>query len=733
MKLLAKEWQQQKWLFLIGSLAGITFPAFVMFLSWQDQSELGAGDMGLGVVLTCGALFAIILSTATTFADTRKGLDSFWQSKPIRPRQLLGVKFALGAVLLLITFVFVISLDLWRTLQKGQGINPYAWSGLCYTYPIALVMFAATMLLVVVLRDPAKAFLLAIWLALLIYFLPLLVGGLEWMNIFVQMDSATQRPSLAQYVVGRLFSPEGIGTGAASGSYRWSSMPYAYYSLPLYTAIRIIVHSPQYLQYLFFVAASLLTSAACVALSVLAVKRNWRWQPGQKTIVWTLGASAAFIFGVAMLQTGHNLEPVRQWQGKELVNPAIFNWDHMPPELRQGLPEGEWIAPNHSYFDRNSDAVCIKDDFMLRISCGYQGAGYQEHPDWNAEVKRHFVLQVYRFPYEQNDWSIEAPNAAQNFVAGVLRIKSTELIQRNFPQTVLGCFVKGDYLYTAYRPQLRTHKNNRIDLKNMPIYFAAIDISNPEQPTLVDSIDIEPTVNFTAGFANHGQLCYLSDGGQLTIISLAQADKPEIVRRIRYVVGAPQTDAASNNNDDYSLDLGDDPGFPSHSFSVVSDKLLCNSYTRVAILDLAQPTKPRVIFDEYFDRGPSNIRGVIRGAAYSDNHLYLANDNGLYVIELTKQADGTFSGKLIGNRKATPLEKLAGRRPFELLFHNGYLIEGASGFGVIAYDLSDPTRPRRAYHTATPGRIHDIGIWNNLLFTQSYNFQVHFFDIPPKQ
>jgi len=102
----------------------------------------------------------------------------------------------------------------------------------------------------------------------------------------------------------------------------------------------------------------------------------------------------------------------------------------------------------------------------------------------------------------------------------------------------------------------------------------------------------------------------------------------------------------------------------------------------------------------------------------------------LYVSKLTKQHDGKYSSELVGNRMATPIEKLAGRKPLELLFHKDYLVEASSGFGLIVYDISNHSYPRRVYHAATQNFTSDVGIWNNLIYMQGYGFKVHFFDIP---
>lgn len=729
MKILWKEWHQQRWLFLFGCLAGITLPIFEMFGNAKYRSTSPTG-MGGAAVMVCGALFAIILAVATTYNDSKKGLDNFWQSKPLHIWKLFAVKFILGAVVLSTSFLFVMSLDFWSEYKLHQQIDQTAWTGFCYTYPIALFLFAATMFLLVVLRDSAKTVLLAIWLALLIYFLPLLIGSLGWLNIFEQLDGSNRRYSLLQYIIWRCSLPENFE--AVGMVQRPPGIPVSYYSISWTKLLWQILSSPGYLQYLFFLGVAIAGSVGGVVLTVIAFKHNWRWRPGQKTIAWTLGLSAAFIFGVAMLQVGHNLEPIKEWNGKKIVDPAIFDWSYMPASfVKEGIPEGQLVTWQKMYFDHYHDAVCVKDDLMFRVSCGYQWMKNKKPPKYEDEVIRHFVVQIYRFPYWDNsDITVsEGMKQLPDFVAGAMRLFSTEPVRRYGNQSALGCFVKDSYLYTAYRPQ-KNKENGRLDINNMPIYFATIDISNPEKPTLVENIEIKSTTNFTRGFANYGDYCYLSDGAQLVIISVAQTGSPEIVRQIPYVVGGGKCGTVKNEKDDYSFDLGDDPGFPSRSFSVIGDKLLCNSYTRIAILDLVEPTKPKVIYDESLVKQQFSENERIQATAYRDNYIYISTNNGLYIRKLAKQADGTFASELVGKRIATPIERLAGRQPLELLFHKDYLVEASGGFGLIVYDVSDPSHPKRVYHAATRDRANDVGIWNDLIYIQNHGFKVHFFDIP---
>jgi len=63
-------------------------------------------------------------------------------------------------------------------------------------------------------------------------------------------------------------------------------------------------------------------------------------------------------------------------------------------------------------------------------------------------------------------------------------------------------------------------------------------------------------------------------------------------------------------------------------------------------------------------------------------------------------------------------------------FVYGYLVEGAWGFGVLVYDVSNPARPKRAFHAQCSSFISDIGIWDGSLYMQGYGYELVFLDIP---
>lgn len=658
MQLLWKEWRQQKQLFLLGCLAGISFPVFELLVYYKVSHEFGSTGLGNGIVGVFGAFFAVLLAVATTNADIKKGVDDFWQSKPVKTWKLFAVKFLVGAVILAVSFIFVMSIDFTTSfLIRNRSAYP-AWRIFCCTYPRALMLFTVTMFFCVLLRDSAKAVLLAIWAGLFVYFLPILVGWLNWFNVFEQLESSRNLSEL---------------------------------------------------QYLPFLAVCMAIAILCIALSVVAFEHKWRWQPGQKTIAWTIGISAAFIYGVAMLQAGHNLGIVRSHNNREII-PKISLWEKSENKYNW---TGETIGDDEIHRRASGQtATCVKEDLMFRISTGSQmnkelftAVSKNTDPDaprldWKTPLKQHLFLDIYRFPYTK-----------EAFHLSETRFFVTNPIARNYPQFIFGSFVRNDRLYVAYRPQSPEQQKDRRIYEN-PLHFLTVDVSNPNEPQRISDTEISQPKSWNGTMTNYNEHCYINDGDQLLILSVADRDKPEIVGQV-----------------DLSLNW---PSFPDRQICVIEDKLICNDGWQIVIFDLVEPLKPKLVFYETFKEKEEGDREEDIGAiSYSQGIIYAAKKSGIFVYKLTEDKNGNLASEMIGHRRATPIERLAGRElPRRLILGNDTLVEAANNFGVLVYDVSDPTRPRRAYHGETTTHTTDIGIWNKLLYMVNYSSQLVFLDIP---
>ncbi|MBN2455279.1 MAG: hypothetical protein JXB29_01880 [Sedimentisphaerales bacterium] len=703
MQLLWKEWRQQKWLILVGSLAGITLPIFEWLNNSKFKPQINNTETGSIAVLICGVLFAIILSAASTHHDLKKGTDNFWQSRPLTTHKLFITKFLIAAILLFLAFLFVQSID-FVTHSRQDSFPTLARAALTYTYPIALIAFSLTMFLIAIMRDTAKAVLLAIWAALLIYFLPLLTNTLHWLNIFEVMDQPSMTLSIIDYLIWLTSLPENIGHGVSINRPAW--MPHNFYQV-IDSKVQVsnaknlwyIITSPEYLRYLLFVTFTAIASALCIFLTVKAIKNNWRWRPEQKTIAWTLGLSAAFIFAVAMLQAGHNLGIVRTHNNREIIS-IISLWEKTENKYNW---TGETIGDDQIHRRTGGQTTTyIKDDLMFRISIGSQINTDPNGPrlNWKTPLKQHFFFDIYRFPYTK-----------EGFHLSETRFFVTNPIARNYPQFIFGSFVRNDRLYAAYRPQSPEQQKDRRIYEN-PLHFLTVDVSNPNEPKRISDTEISQPKSWNGTMTNYNEYCYINDGDRLLILSVAERDKPEIIGQV-------------------DLDLNW-PKFPDRQICVIEDKLICNDRWQIAIFDLAKPPEPKLVFYEAFkEKEEGNREEYIGAITYKQGIVYAAKKSGIFVYKLTEDENGNLTSEMIGHRRATPVERLAGRQlPERLILINDMLVESANFFGVLVYDVSDPTRPRRAYHGENLSYTTDIGIWNELLYMVDHSNQLIFLEIP---
>lgn len=671
MKTLRKEWRQQRLIFLIGCLAGIFLPVFQLIDDLRRRQQEISVDTGTGIVLAFGALVAILLAVATTFADTKKGIDEFWQSKPIRIWKVFMVKFLVAAAVILVCFLIITSLDFITNSVNGRFAG-FAFSALCYTFPIALMLFCVTMFFTVILRDTAKAVLLSIWAALLFYFLPLLVNGLGWMNVFEQMEEYDSH-SLVNQVLSIWLGNKGKISFHQAVTMTLSRFDY------------------QYLwQYAGFLVMTFGIAIGCLILSIVAFERRLRWQPGQKTIAWAMGLSCAFIYGVSIFQVGQNLLPARTFEGKPLQPAVSFYTD--PENTYDWLDKekaGEMILQMSPY-SRSSAKLLVNGDYLYKITIVSQGV---PPADWQKPVRFDWFLDVFEHP------------AIERKVKHLAKVRffSTPSAPANSAQPILNFFKRNGILYLGYVPYLK--ENNTV---RGPLYFLAVDVSVPNKPVKIYDEIIEEG-NFgmgTQGFAgSFGDYCYALVPYKVLVILVAEEHKPKVISRL----------------DKDELGLSNNQQMPIANAEVIDDgMLLCYESSIVMILDVSAPEKPKTKFygNLEFAIGPQE---QIRCATYYKGRFYFGTKSGLYAYELKKGSDETYSMELVGSRSATPIERLAGRSAMELFAYNDILFEAANGIGILAYDIKDPSRPRRIYHGGDNMYVTTVGIWKGFLYGAELN------------
>ncbi|MHC4475733.1 MAG: ABC transporter permease [Planctomycetota bacterium] len=259
-----KEWQQHR-LFLFAGLAvffGISWLELVVGLLLGTPGG-GISVMPAMVVLFCGGLLAIIVAVCSTCQELRGGLESFWRSRPISVGRWLLVKYFAG--LITVQFVCCLTLVMHLFWTKMFDRNPYSSTSFavglltCHSFTLVLI-YSVSFLLGCLVRHTANAGILSIGALLLIYFLPVVLGPLEWLGVSdIMMEM--HRQQLVEYG----------------------------------------------LRYTLFVVGMLLGSGAAVLLSVLVVKHNWRLRSDQRLMCWSIAVVVLILFGAAAFQVGSNM------------------------------------------------------------------------------------------------------------------------------------------------------------------------------------------------------------------------------------------------------------------------------------------------------------------------------------------------------------------------------------------------------------------------------------------
>jgi ABC-type transport system involved in multi-copper enzyme maturation permease subunit len=654
MKTLAKEFHQQKWMLLGGCLAGCLAGLAFLFLDYFSSREIF--PRGFIEVLFAGAFFAILLAAATTWHDARRGAGDFILSKPFNCRRIFVTKVALAALLLLLAMLIMTSGDFllyfMGNVHKGFLFSA-TYLAIWLTWPIAVMLFALTMFLVVVTQDSAKSVLMAIGAELLAYFL---------LFIFVLFHM--------------LGDPQFKDPVTYYGFWRQMMLPL----LP-------------------FVGAMAAATVAFTWLAIVAMKKRWHWQPGQKTVVWAMGLSSLFIFAQIVFHVGYNLRPVTEAGGRKIRNPFSFIVASGPESTLSwpGLAEGR-LKPRRDVIPCYGDAVCCKDDLMFIASMANEN---MMDPNTHEDAcLQHAILYVYRFPYAGTP---DSP-------VSILDLSRSPRIvpKENGSGVVIRSWIKDNWLYACYRPEKKDKAFGG------DIHIVAVDIANPATPVLGGEI----VVNCGAGenifnintVAVKGDYCYVKAGDYLAIVSLETPGEPRLAKEVPF---------ASLTR----MRMVDPESFGISGFTIVDNMLLLKTRIHLGAFDISDPANPRELFFEDARKLlglPYNGYELSFEATWNGDYCYLATYDGLYVVKLLKDQGCGYSLKYVGVRKTTPLEKLAGHWPTQLLLYNGYLVEAAGGFGLLVYDISDPAHPRRLYHADTSGYSYYIEILNGLLDVQCW-------------
>lgn len=212
-------------------------------------------------VVTFGGVLAIFVAVGATCRDFSGHLEAFWRSRPVTVIRWLLVKYLVGLAVVLVACVLPLAIELAFNREKVAVLFiawfPFLWAAL---YSIG---FLAGCLV----RRTAHAAMLALAAMLLVYFLPVVLPQLQWLNVSTVTD--------------------------------FSILPGQW---------------PQVLgpHQLAFAAGMLGLAIVVLVLALLAVHRDWRLNSGPKMMYGAVSAAGLILFASAAFQLGTNMPILRQ-------------------------------------------------------------------------------------------------------------------------------------------------------------------------------------------------------------------------------------------------------------------------------------------------------------------------------------------------------------------------------------------------------------------------------------
>ena len=172
------------------------------------------------------------------------------------------------------------------------------------------------------------------------------------------------------------------------------------------------------------------------------------------------------------------------------------------------------------------------------------------------------------------------------------------------------------------------------------------------------------------------------------------------------------------------------------SVDVQGDVLTISQLDNVGIrsslfrLDISEPEHPRIQLTSNPYPTPSTPISMLfpfpldsdRSMAMRDDMLAVASRGGLWLYEM----DAAGAWTLLGFRAASFLEMIAGRNPGRLVWKGDRVYECGESFGLLVYDVSDPSHPRRIAHSGSNAR--DMAVLDNgvvAILTTDNTIQIH--------
>jgi hypothetical protein len=292
--LLWKEWREVRWFLIAGVAIFVGWPLLEALANYRFRQSFSSGAPE-GMVLLFGGAFAIFVAVGVTCRDLREAIACFWQSRPVAIWRWVVTKYMMGLAVVLVVLCVSVAIQDWMAKQvAGSEYQVRQLSNIltCHTFTLILI-YSLSFVVGCLIRIPVYAVILSAALALLVYFLPMLVPPLESFSVFnIIMQSPVEIVQLSKLEQGGPWF---------AGKLRIVNIPWAD-DLGLRYNVDL----------LRYIIVTFILSCAGLIVAWAAVKRNWRLKVGQKLMFWLLGGVGMLLFLTVVFQLGSNLKCVRQ-------------------------------------------------------------------------------------------------------------------------------------------------------------------------------------------------------------------------------------------------------------------------------------------------------------------------------------------------------------------------------------------------------------------------------------
>jgi hypothetical protein len=696
LSLLWKEWYETRILFAIALFVFLILPLIGGIEQYPREHIF---HISASVWAFClGGLLAIFMGVGTVSRDFGGGLEDFWRSRPVGIGRWLIVKYFVGLLATLIPLYVPLLLQAWiNRVDTELVVEPkfiLAWCPFEWAALYSLGFLSACLL-----RRAAHAAMLAVALALLLYFLPEVFPPIRFLSLAWVMDDS-----------------EHPRTGGG-----WHMLP-IYHRTPW--APGNVPFEPGQLA---FVVGMIVLCAIALGLAMLVVRRDLRVESSRKLIYWSIGSAVVLVFASASFQVATNLSLI---QTIDLSQERGLNgWAHI--DGNQGIIERSWWTGPAGYEQQPHHAL---QPFQVTSS------GVSVGP----------ITEVTRRSWSGSAWSPDHPEV-------IYRVRpATHLpdAQTEYPQLLITTLKDGaesvtvqefpQFTQSHWSPQLLLW-NGRLHLRDGRTLNQGVvltfDISDPAKPRLI-STGVNVGLPAEVGWGNWWE-------------SVWSADHPEVIYEAHTAPHPaeseseyPQLTVTLLNGTTAPVIMQEFPQFTMKNWR--PELFLWNGHlymlneqelTRqgmVLIFDISDALKPRLLSSapivwEYSDRrelqfDSSDVEDLdvailslpqIPGLPprqrleMKSKHRFLLDGDvivcrshgSLITFRLEELTADTARFRRAGRYDPTPVQRLFGESAMWRVIANGLLYQSSPtdrGSHISVVDLRDPQRPHPIGHFGQP-------------------------------